>query len=277
MWTLVSGHHVSIIFEYLIIKLHVDNLSNKNIPFLGIVLGWLLQEHIRQDFNMTGGKRFMLKNDFRNRFITQSVKVIRNSIFWIYILNILELGTFILSFSFLLYILTKNFWNFKIDFRIIDIQIFRRNRKSTEEIATLIFSKIQIKYIKEIIIFLIFFTFLKYIFFKTYSLFDFLFVLRPFMLLNFLVLNLILMLWGSYLIYFYTVAKNLFRLGELINVLIFKLNFYIIIGYLYMNFIFIEINYENVTTQNFLKEFIFKLIFLIFNSKNDYNKSIMSL
>ena len=46
-----------------------------------ITFGWLFQEHVREDLNMTGGKRFMLKKDFRNRFITQSVKIIRNIIF----------------------------------------------------------------------------------------------------------------------------------------------------------------------------------------------------
>lgn len=105
MWTLIAGHFISFFFEYLIINLYKNNFTNKNMSIYNIIFGWLLQEHVKQDFNMTGGKRFMLKCDFRNRFITQTLKVFRNIIFWVHIITILEFGTFIVLFCFYLYVL----------------------------------------------------------------------------------------------------------------------------------------------------------------------------
>jgi hypothetical protein len=112
MWTLISGQLISYIFKYLIFKLFKDEFSNKNMSLAQITFGWLFQEHVREDFHMTGGKRFMLKRDFRNRFITQTIKIIRNVIFWIHTITTLELGTwllFLLTLFYLMYVelLTK--------------------------------------------------------------------------------------------------------------------------------------------------------------------------
>lgn len=107
MWTLISGQLISYVFKYLIFKLFKDEFSNKNMSLAQITFGWLFQEHIREDFNTTGGKRFMLKRDFRNRFITQSIKIFRNVIFWVHAITTLELGTwlvFLLALFYLIYI-----------------------------------------------------------------------------------------------------------------------------------------------------------------------------
>jgi hypothetical protein len=107
MWTLISGQLISYVFKYLIFKLFKDEFSNKNMSLAQITFGWLFQEHIREDFNTTGGKRFMLKRDFRNRFITQSIKIFRNVIFWVHTITTLELGTwlvFLLALFYLIYI-----------------------------------------------------------------------------------------------------------------------------------------------------------------------------
>jgi hypothetical protein len=70
-----------------------------------ITFGWLFQEHVREDFNMTGGKRFMLKKDFRNRFITQSVKITRNIIFWVHTITTIEFGTWLIILATLFYLI----------------------------------------------------------------------------------------------------------------------------------------------------------------------------
>ena len=262
MWTIVSGYFISITFEYLIVKLHKYNLSNKNMSVFEIILGWLFQEHVRQDFNMTGGKRFMLKIDFRNRFITQSIKIIRNVIFWIHVLNILELGTFILLFCFFLYIIVNKFHNYIIKIKKVDNIDFLKNIKSVEFIITFFFSQFLTINRKEILLFLSFLTFLNFIFFQTYGLFDFFFVLRPFLLLFYLFFNIISIFWVVYLIYNYTL-KSFF--GRIINVVIYKIHFYMIITYFILELIINEINFENITVQNFLKELLFKLVCFALN------------
>jgi hypothetical protein len=70
-----------------------------------ITFGWLFQEHVREDFNMTGEKRFMLKKDFRNRFITQSVKITRNIIFWVHTITTIEFGTWLIILATLFYLI----------------------------------------------------------------------------------------------------------------------------------------------------------------------------
>jgi hypothetical protein len=105
MWTLISGQLISYMFEYLIFKLFKNKFSNKNMSLAQITFGWLFQEHVREDFNMTGGKRFMLKKDFRNRFITQSVKITRNIIFWVHTITTIELGTWLIILATLFYLI----------------------------------------------------------------------------------------------------------------------------------------------------------------------------
>ena len=253
MWTIISGYFISIIFEYLTTKLHKNNLSNKNMSFFEIVLGWLFQEHVRQDFNMTGGKRFMIKIDFRNRFITQSVKIIRNIIFWIHVLNILELGTFIILFCFFTIIFIKKFYDF-----------ISRTKTSKLDITSL-FLRLFVISKKEILLFVSFLTFLYFFFFKTYSLFDFFFVLRPFVLLLYLFLNISYIFWFSYLLYNYMLIPYLIKFGKLINVLVYKTHFYLMTIYFISNIMINEINFENITVQNFFKELLFKLLCFTLN------------
>ena len=74
MWNFIAGCLISYTFEYLVVKLYKDNFSNKNISIFGIIIGWLVQEHVRNDFYVTGGKRFMVNQDFRNRVSYQHFK-----------------------------------------------------------------------------------------------------------------------------------------------------------------------------------------------------------
>ena len=265
MWTIISGYFMSITFEYLTVKLHKHNLSNKNMSVFEIILGWLFQEHVRQDFNMTGGKRFMLKIDFRNRFITQSIKIIRNVIFWIHVLNILELGTFILLFCFFIYIFIIKIKDFKIEIKNIDNINFFKNIKSLESIVTFFFVHFLTINQKEFFLFLVFLTFLNIIFFQTYGLFDFFFVLRPFLLLFCLFFNILSIFWILYLIYNYTLMPYILKFGKLVNVMVYKIHFYILIIYFILDLIINEMNSENITVQNFFKEILFKLICFVLN------------
>lgn len=216
--------------------------------FFEIVLGWLFQEHVRQDFNMTGGKRFMLKIDFRNRFITQSVKIIRNIIFWIHVLNILELGTFIILFCFFIFIFIKKFYHSINKTKTLKFNI------------TFLFLRLFVINKKEILLFISFLMSLYFIFFKTYGLFDFFFVLRPFLLLFYLFFNIIYIFLLLYLLYNYILIPYLVKFGELVNVLVYKIHFYIMAIYFIFNLLINEINFENITVQNFLKELLFKLL-----------------
>jgi hypothetical protein len=237
MWTLISGQLISYIFEYLIFKLFKNKFSNKNMSLAQITFGWLFQEHVREDFNMSGGKRFMLKSDFRNRFITQSVKVIRNIIFWVHIITILELGTWLILLTTLFYLL------------YIDLI----NKQKIEYVFT------------EHIIFIIFLALIT----KgcnIYGLFDVFFITRPFVLFVIKLYLLLTILWFMYFFYYISikVSKTISLLLRLCSVKLFFLIFFLILtGY----FLITTISHENIVNENFFLELTLRAFFLMFFSK----------
>lgn len=232
MWTLISGQVISYIFEYLILKLIKNNFSNKNMYLVQIIFGWLFQEHVREDFNMTGGKRFMLKRDFRNRFITQSVKVIRNVIFWIHCITTIELGTWLILLVTLFYLI------------YLELIV---TKKKTEYVFT-----------EHFIFILLLFIITQGC--KIYGLFDIFFIFRPFMIAITMFFIIFIILWFNYL--FYIVLLKISKtLSLIIRLFVNKINFSLIF-FLMVSFLFVaSITQENINNENFFHEFALRAVF----------------
>ena len=236
MWTLISGQLISYIFEYLIFKLFKDKFSNKNMSLAQISFGWLFQEHVREDFNMSGGKRFMLKRDFRNRFITQSVKIVRNVIFWVHTITILELGTWLIFLTILSYLIYIDLINKqKIEY------VF------TEHAVFIILLSIITKGC------------------SIYGLFDVFFITRPFVLFIIKFYLLFTVFWFIYLFY-YNLIKTSKTVSLSIRLFTVKLNFFFLFSILIGHFLLTTISHENIENENFFHELILRIFFLLFFS-----------
>ena len=229
MWTLISGQLISYVFKYLIFKLFKDEFSNKNLSLAQITFGWLFQEHVREDFNTTGGKRFMLKRDFRNRFITQSIKIIRNVIFWVHTITTLELGTwlvFLLALFYLIYI----------------------------ELVT----KQKVEYV-----FTEHFIFIMLLFLITqgctfYGLFDLFFITRPFIIFVLKLYAVLTVIIFGYLFYFI-----LFNISETLSLtfrlFINKITFILFVLFLTSVLVVTIISQENIINENFFHELTLRI------------------
>jgi hypothetical protein len=229
MWTLISGQLISYVFKYLIFKLFKDEFSNKNLSLAQITFGWLFQEHVREDFNTTGGKRFMLKRDFRNRFITQSIKIIRNVIFWVHTITTLELGTwlvFLLALFYLIYIelVTKQ----KVEYVFTEHFIFIMLLFLITQGCTL------------------------------YGLFDLFFITRPFIIFVLKLYAVLTVILSGYLFYFI-----LFNISETLSLtfrlFINKITFILFVLFLTSVLVVTIISQENIINENFFHELTLRI------------------
>lgn len=208
-----------------------------------VALGWLLQEHIKQDFNVTCGKRFMIKKDFRNRFVTQIVLIFRNILFWIYALNILELGTLLAYILGGVYLFI-NSYNHKI------------NPFWNKQTFLKLYQVVQ----KPHCIFFILSSFVMFLVFKTYCLFDFFFILEPLFCVCILILNILFFITGNYLLFIFFLYATPNKIGKQIYYFIHKLYIYIGVTYIFAVLIISEVRLEITMTENFFKELLFKTL-----------------
>lgn len=224
MWTLISGQLISYVFKYLIFKLFKDEFSNKNMSLAQITFGWLFQEHVREDFNTTGGKRFMLKRDFRNRFITQSIKIIRNVLFWVHTITTLELGTWLILLLALFYLM----------------YIELVTKQKTEYVFTEHF------------------IFIMLLFLITqgctlYGVFDLFFITRPFLIFVLKLCKVLTVIIFGYLFYFvlFDISETL---SLTVRLFINKITFILFFLFLTAVLIVTIISQENIINENFFHE-----------------------
>ena len=242
MWIIISGYLTSIFFEYLIIELFKKKLLYKKLAFFEVVFGWLFQEYIKQNFNITSGKYFILKQDFRNFFITQIVLIIKNFLFWIHIINIFELGTFILCISNLLMVIYYGYnLNEKlksvqyVNFRTFDF--FKNNSKN--------------------ILILIYFLLLL----KFYSHLDFFLIMKLCTLHLYILCIIISFFIVFYLLHYQIVLLIYYKLSYFLTIFIFKSYFYTIFILLLNYFMITNIINENLQSENVCKELLLKIVF----------------
>ena len=77
MWIILTGYFLSVLFENKIIELYKNKIPN---TIFSIFIKWLFQEYIEDEFYLNSGKYFMIDQEFRNKFIIQSLKILINII-----------------------------------------------------------------------------------------------------------------------------------------------------------------------------------------------------
>lgn len=258
MWTFIAGYLTSYIFEYLIIKLHKEKFSNKNISIFGIIIGWFFQEHVRNDFNVTAGKKFMINKDFRNYFLTNILKVTRNFIFWSHIITFFELGTFILLLLFFFIFLPINLTKSKVT----KLEYFTNlySRENLDKLLNYKIKKIEFNLTSFGVFVALFFIIKEG--FKLYSLYDLFFISRPLIILCIYTYLIFSIIWLIYLIYIF-INSNFKQIGLIFKLFYLKINYYIFCVLIVINAAVNLINFEYLNTENFYQELLLKLSFFL--------------
>ena len=200
------------------------------------ILGWFLQEHIREDFNMTAGKRFMVNADFRNKFLINIVKITRNFIIWSHLITILELITLIFTIFFLLY--------------LTGIHVCSRYGK-------------EYNYTRKDFLLFLFVSLLIYQLGQIYCIFDFYFIGQPLCICFSTFCIVIFVLLNIYLLYIYVYffkSKHYNNFKKKFYIM--KFFFYLIFSFMILYILYKIIIYENKSNNNFCQELLIKTFFI---------------
>ena len=262
MWTLLTGYLLSTFFKYQTIELFGNKFSNETLSFWGILLGWLFQEYTREEFEFTGGKRFMVESDFRNRLFTQSFKILRNLIMYPHLITTLELGTFLLLFGFFLSILIKIYLP-KLKEVITGLLNTKNYQNFIYKNYLLIYRNQKFKLNNLVLFFSLGFIFNQG-FFKIYFWYDTFFIFRPIFFILLIIFELFSFFLLNYIIYTYMIYTCKLKIALLLKTLVTKWTIYFInIGFCLVLF-FHDLTLQNVTTENFFKEIFFKFFFIFY-------------
>ena len=262
MWTLLTGYLLSTFFKNQTIELFGNKFSNETLSFWGILLGWLFQEYTREEFEFTGGKRFMVESDFRNRLFTQSFKITRNLIMYPHIITTLELGTFLLLFGFFFTILIKIYLP-KLKKSLTELLNTKDYESFLYKNYLLVYRNQKFKFSNLALFFSLVFIF-KQGFFKIYFWYDTFFIFRPIFFILLVIFELFSFLFFYYLIYTYMIYTSKLKIALILKTLTTKWTIYfIIIGFCLLLF-FYDLTVQNITTENFLKEIFFKSFFIFY-------------
>lgn len=261
MWTLLTGYLLGNFFESQTIELFKNKFSNKTLSFWGILLGWLFQEYIREEFELTGSKKFMLESDFRNRLFTQSFKILKNLIMYPYLITMLELGTFLILFGFFFTIIIKIYWA-----KLKKVFIKPLNKNNFENFVNkniiFIYNDWKVRFSNILLFFSLSFIF-KHGFFKIYFWYDTFLIFIPMYFILFIIFQLFNFFFVNYLIYIYIIYNLIKNLALTLKIFMIKLTFYFLnIGFGLLLFLH-DLNLQNITTENFSKEIFFKSFFVI--------------
>ena len=275
MWALLTGYLLSIFFKSQTVELFKNKFSNETLSFVGVLVGWLFQEYIREEFDLTGGKRFMLEGDFRNRMFTQSLKIVKDLMVYPYLITILELGTFVLVFgSWITIIYWPKFVELKK--KVVKFVIhmeFKNYDCFLNKTFVFIYSNWNLRHDDMLLFFFLGFIF-KHEFLSAYFWYDIIFLFRPFFLLLLTLFELFPFIFIVYIVYIYM----LFNLSKnwmlTLKLFVTKLFFFVIIVVFYLALGFYDLDFQSLRTENFFKEEFFK-IFTIFyqtiRSKHDHH------
>lgn len=267
MWTFLTGYLLSTFFELGTIELFEEKFSNKGISIGKILIGWLFQEYTKQEFAMTGGKKFLSESDYRNQFLTQILKIVRNFFVYSHLTIFLELGTLLSLFCILFYIIVKAAL-LKLESQIFFKSILGKEHlvKSYELALNRTFNLIHISWnFNKISLFGSFFFIFKYGFFKTFSLFDIFFITRPVLVVLFSIFSLSSFFTVSYLLclaIFKRVSRNV---AFVFKLCIKKVLFYFFLTGGFLGTIAFTFNNQNLTTENFFKETFFTVLLFLFS------------
>ena len=267
MWTFITGYILSNIFENQTILLFKNKFSTNHLSLIGMIVGWLFQEHQREEkSNLTAGKRFMIEREYRNRFLTQIFKIIKNIIFYPYLVTSLELGTFLWVFGLLFLSLIKRYLpDFQTYCNEILTEINNKNNYNIDKLIPKIYLYIYNSWdISKIVLFITFIILFKTGFLKIYFWFDIIYILKPIFLFILIVFILFCVFWINYLIYIKIINSYSKNIALVLNILYKKCLISFSSLWLIMELIIFDINLQNQNTENFFKEILFKLLFFIY-------------
>jgi hypothetical protein len=267
MWTLLTGYMLSNTFELGTIELFREKFSNKTLSIIEITIGWFFQEYIKEEFDMTGGKKFILESDYRNRFLTQIFKIVRDFIIYSHLITFLELGTFLflLFFSFSITIkfrlpkMTPQFFS-RLDVRK------RYLFKNYEFILNRIFREIYANWnlnSGEVFLFSTSFFIFRYGFLKIFSWFDVYFIFRPVLLLFFILSSWLSFLIFNYLFYVMVLKKISKNLSFVLKLFTKNFFFCFICTSVFLEVAIHTLNTQNLMTENFFKETFFTVLLFL--------------
>jgi hypothetical protein len=264
MWTLLTGYILSNIFELGTVELFKEKFSNKTLSMIEIIIGWLFQEYIKEEFDMTGGKKFILESDYRNRFLTQIFKIVRDFFIYSHLITFLELGTFLFFIFYFFFIIIKirlpkiiaQFFS-KPDLR--KRYFFKNHEFTLNRVFREIYTNWNLNSGEVFLFSTLFFTF-RYGFLKIFSWFDIYFIFRPVLLLFFIIFS-----WASFFIFNYlfyiTVLKKISKNISFVLKLFTKNFFFCLIcSTVFFKIAIYTLNTQNLTTENFFKEIFFTVL-----------------
>jgi len=273
MWTLLTGCLLSTFFNSQIVELFKNRLSNDNLSFRGILLGWFFQEYIREEFKFTGGKRFILESDFRNRLLTQSFVICRDLIIHPYLIISLELGTFyIISLGgvFILVVGYKSkFATFKNEIiklvNTIELKTIKNYKYLLNKIFIFSYAYWKLT-VKNIMLYSFIVLIIKQSLLKTYFWYDTLFIIKPIFVCLFVIFGFISFLYINYIIYLRLLYNFSKKWTFILKLLTTKLFFLIMIVEVYLTLFLYDLNLQNITTENFFKEMFFKNFVILYQT-----------
>ena len=263
MLALLLGYTFSVIFEDSVIKLFKNNFYFRVLTFPGACVGWLYQEHVRRDYNMTGAKKFTLEHAFRYRVFTQILLVCKYFCTYTHLVSILEFGTFFLLFGLYSVILINHYLpQFKKAERISANNYLKFFLQGIRRIKS---EFIKIRYLpsNEKIFYSILFLLIKCGFLRTYFWLDFFVFFRLFFLIISLFILAFSIFLSSYLIYNLLIPNYPKNIALLIKVLTKKLIFYLMFLLVSVMLIVSDIDIQNIFNENFFKEIFFKTLFFL--------------
>lgn len=270
MWIFFTGYLLSGVFEHGTVKLFKNRFHNETLSLKEILIGWLFQEHIEEEFDMTAGKKFVLEQDYRSQLLTHIFEISKDLVLYSHLIITLELGTFLLLLCFFTFIISKIYWlNLKdlITSKLL-LKICRtlgnNQQKNYETVVNLILRFIRRNWhinTGEAASFCLVFLLLKNLFMGRYFQFDLYFVLRPIILASLLICAVFSFLHVNYLLYIYLLNVVSKKLAFLVKLVIKKHLFYFTYFCGSVVMIIHDFNVVNSTTENFFKEILFTSIF----------------
>jgi hypothetical protein len=263
MLALLLGYTFSVIFEDSVIKLFKNNFYFRVVTFPGACIGWLYQEHVRRDYDMTGAKKFTLEHTFRYRVFTQILLVCKYFCAHTHLTSILEFGTFLLLFGLYSAILISYYLpQFKIAERISTNNYLKFFLLGIRKIKSE-FIKIRYYTLNEKLFFSTLFLLLRHGFLKTYFWLDFFVFFRLLFLIVSLFIMILFIFLSNYLIYNFLIPHYPKNIALLLKVLIKKLIFYLFLLFVSIMLIVSDIDIQSVCNENFFKEIFFKVLFFL--------------
>ena len=102
---------VTSFFETQVLKTY--NIENQYLSNLGILVGWFLQEYVKETYNLTGGKFFITNSELKNKIILKIITFCYNFIDTIYLLTLFEISFYLSSIYLILNIYNSQYQNAK--------------------------------------------------------------------------------------------------------------------------------------------------------------------